>query len=218
MESLKNIFLIFLFVCFSGCVENTGEFIEQEVDTSGNPIPNAGNSGGSGQELKKEELISGVHIKNFNQINMSFSKLTGIDRSRTNIVDVMSQILNQLPANNDLNSFTPFHQISITRLAFNYCELFIDEDKEFSALDYGSVSSEDLADAMIERFLDELPSDEPQKYDVLRKEMLSILNNEDLTDAGKLLDESGVDRAELKERLSKMACSIILSSSFVTLI
>lgn len=204
------------FLAMNSCVENTGKFVEETNGPQGGPEQN--NNSGTTRVSNQEELVSGVYIKNFNQINMSYSKLTGISRSRASVVDVMGQILNQLPANNDLNSFTPFHQISITRLAFTYCEMFIEEDNDFSSLDYSNVSSLDLAESMIERFLDEEPADEPQKYDVLRSELISILNNEDTDSAGKLVDESGVSRSELKVRLSKMACSMVLSSSFVTLI
>ena len=224
MESLKNqkliLFLICLFFIFS-CVEQTGQFEEENIDRNGNPLPNISSGGSGGGSLineAQENKVTGVHIKNFNQINMSLSKLTGISRSNSNVVDVMGQILNQLPASNDLSSFTPFHQISITRLAFTYCEIFIDNDSQFSTIDYGSESSENLTEAMIVRFLDEAPSDELDKYDVLRQEMISVLDNEDLAASGKLVDESGVSREQLKRRLSKMACSIILSSSFVTLI
>lgn len=222
MESINKLFLLIIVLLSVSCVQQTGQFTEEDIDLAGSPIPNipAGSGSGSGGTTEDVEAnnISGVHIKNFNQINMSFSKLTGIDRSRQSVVDVMSQILNQLPASNDLSSFTPFHQISITRLAFTYCELFIDEDSTFSSLDYSRVTSDAIADGIIERFLDEAPSDEPEKYDVLRSEMISILDNEDQDQAGKLVDESGVSRSDLMRRLSKMSCSMVLSSSFVTLI
>ena len=222
MKNIKNIFSLILIMSLASCIQNTGKFKEESAapapDSNGNsgPVSHGGSSGNRVSEVK-EDLVSGVYIKNFNQINMSFSKLTGIARSRSEVTDIMSQVLNQLPANNDLNSFTPFHQLSITRLAFTYCELFVEEDSEFSSLDYSNISSDALAQALIDRFLDKAPSDDPNKYDVLKEEVISVLNNDDIDEAGKLVDESGVSKSELMKRLTKMSCSIILSSSFVTL-
>jgi len=205
----------------TSCVEQADKFKEEsisiDVDEFGNPIPRR-QEGKRTEAVSEQNSISGAHIKNFNQINMSFSKLTGVSRSHDNVQDVMGQILNQLPSSNDLGGFTPFHQISITRLAFTYCELFIDNDATFSNIDYERLSSVSMADAMITHFLDEVPEDEPAKYDVLRGEMISILDNEDLDQVGPLVNSNGVGNATLMRRLSKMACSLTLSSSFVTLI
>jgi len=210
-------FVLAFGLLMTSCVDQTEKFKEELEGDFGNS--GGSSSGGSSARVVSEQnIIKGAHIKNFNQINMSFSKLTGITRSHPSVTDVMGQILNQLPASNDLSAFTPFHQISITRLAFTYCELFIDNDPSFSTFDYGSMGSSELADAIIYRFLDEIPEDEPTKYDTLRSEMVSLLDNEDVDQAGPLVDESGVDRATLKRRLSKMSCSLTLSSSFVTLI
>lgn len=201
----------------TSCVEQAGKF-KEELDDKHGSSGGSGSGGNVPRVVTEQNMIKGAHIKNFNQINMSFSKLTGIKRSHLSITDVMGQILNQLPASNDLSAFTPFHQISITRLAFTYCELFIDNDPLFSGFDYDRMGSSELADAIIIRFLDEAPEDEPNRYDTLRSELISLLENEDIDQTGPLVDESGIDQATLKKRLSKMSCSLTLSSSFVTLI
>lgn len=212
-KSYLYLILFFLFSCVG-----EGEKFKVDEDFSFPGQEEGVISTGDSKKSAPVESIKGFHIKNFNQINMSFSKLTGVPRSRQNVSDVMGQILNQLPADNDLNSFTPFHQISITRLAFTYCEIFVDQDAEFNGLNYSTISSQEITDRLISRFLDDAPDDQPEKYDILKDELLSTLNNEPDPSAGPLVDSVGVRSDILKRRLTKMACSLTLSSSFVTLI
>lgn len=74
-----------------------------------------------------EELAEvDVGIKNFDQINNTMSKLTGIPTSNTNVIAVYNDISIQLPTDNDVKNFLSTNQVAITKLATEYCDRLIE--------------------------------------------------------------------------------------------
>ena len=213
MKLLIRIIVILSISSFTACVVDEKSLEKEEGSSDGASAPIPGNS-----TTRVVPVVETVQVKSFNQINMTMAKLTGVSRSEPVITNVISQILNQLPADNKLSGMTPFHQISITRLAFSYCNLFIDNDADFSAINYGSVSDQDLIDRLEARFLDFAPAEDPEIYDVLRAEIAGVLANAGTDSTGPLVEPSSGSVAEVKERLTKMSCTLILSSPFITLI
>lgn len=76
-----------------------------------------------GERLREEPVDYGV--KNFEQINLTMSLITGIPHTAPEIVSVYNDLKEQLPTTNDIKSFSSTHQVSITKLAVEYCDLAV---------------------------------------------------------------------------------------------
>ena len=192
---------------------NDGSRPNSPPRSSGNNIPEGPVvSGGS-------ELTTKTEILNFNQMSMNFSKITGVDRGHDLIKDVMSEVLSQLPSSNDVDSFTAFTQVSITRLSFSYCDVFVDEDPDFSNLNYSSSNNEEIINLLLSKTLDTADSSNPSVlFEDLANELNDVLNNNTNDPEVTTYIDSSIDSiGERKKRLTKMACTLTLSSSYVTM-
>lgn len=211
---------------FSSCVpEKSNNEAASELDFTPNESPDKSDPyeppqvGGDQQEEQGVESVKDVGILNFNQINMNFSKITGISRGEEEIQDVMGQIVNQLPSSNDIESFTAFTQISITRLAFSYCDRFVDDDPDFSSVNYATSSNNQLINLILRKTLDTNDSSNPAAtFDQLAAELNDVLNNDPKDGSLTFIDETMGTSTERKKRLTKMACTLTLSSSYVTML
>ena len=162
-----------------------------------------------------------VVLKTFNQYNATLSKITGIDSAETVISDEYEKIKNSLPGDHSSAAFTPFHQISQTRLAFTYCNSFIDTNSIFKAYDYGVLKSQALTKNLLEKFMGSKEVVGDEVYEKYEEIVLKIMNN----DAG--LDEKGISigkllpvakGAVLNKNLTKLGCTALLASSEFTTI
>jgi hypothetical protein len=166
-------------------------------------------------------IDTGVALKTFNQYNMTLSKVTGIDAAIPAISTEYELVKNSLPGDHLATSFTPFHQISETRLSFAYCNNFIDNNLDFKALNYVTITPESVATKLLEKFIGVRPAKEFEIYDKFYETVLKIMNNDAGVDdnniaIGKLIPTS--TGAIAKTNLTKLACTAILSSSeFTTL-
>lgn len=66
-------------------------------------------------------------VKNGEQIFSTFSALTGVPMTQTNVRDLYNSIRSQLPASNDAASFSPANQIAIGKLAVEFCDRMIED-------------------------------------------------------------------------------------------
>ena len=164
---------------------------------------------------------SPVVLKTFNQYNATLSKVTGIDSAETDISDEYEKIKNSLPGEHSANAFTPFHQISQTRLAFTYCKNFVDNDSVFKAYNYGSLNSKVLTKNLLDKFMGSKEIIGEEAYVKFENVLLKIMNN----DAG--LDDNGVaigkllpvaTGATLNKNFTKLGCTALLASSEFTTI
>jgi hypothetical protein len=80
------------------------------------------NSGNTNSDL----ALMDVGVKNFEQINLTMSNLTGIPTNNTNVQTVYNDIVIQLPTDNNIKSFLPSMQVAITKLATEYCDRLIE--------------------------------------------------------------------------------------------
>ena len=69
--------------------------------------------------------VSDIGVKTFSEINASMSELTGVPTSR--VYGVYSNLVQQLPAIENINAFVPANIIGISQLAFEYCNHLVDE-------------------------------------------------------------------------------------------
>jgi hypothetical protein len=159
---------------------------------------------------------SGIAAKTFNQYNMTLSKLTGVDLGEATVNAEYLAIRNSLPAGHAASSFTPFHQVAVTRLAFAYCDVFIDNDSEFSSLDYANFSGQQISTLLLNRFVGTKNPTNAVYYDGINSELIGVMSN----DAG--VDEMGNPigqlipngtGATLNRNLTKLTCTTLLASS-----
>jgi hypothetical protein len=65
-------------------------------------------------------------VRDFAQINATMSQLTGILATTTAIATLYNtDLITQLPTNNDLKSFLASHQVGISKLATEYCDALL---------------------------------------------------------------------------------------------
>jgi len=218
-----NIFLFLSSILFfTSCIASKDASVLKTNSTSttttnSNPLPANGTEAGS-------TIVSSLALKTFNQYNMTLSKVTGIDASTPAISTEYGLIKNSLPSDHLASTYTPFHQISQTRLSFAYCSYFIDNNSAYnSGLDYATISPENATKKILEKFIGPRPEKGFEIYDKFNEVILKIMNNDAGVDAnnqsiGKLIPSTTASAADLKKNLTKLACTAILSSSeFTTL-
>lgn len=159
---------------------------------------------------------SGVATKTFNQFNMTLSKVTNIDSSTPSINSEYLAIRNSLPAGHKTSSYTPFHQVAITRLSFAYCDEFIDNDSEFDNLNYSGLSSAQISTLLVNRFVGARSNANAVKYDAINSEVTAIINNDggldDQNNPIGALVPNGSGAAQ-KRVLTKLGCTALLASA-----
>lgn len=195
--------------------------------TSKSTTPGTGGTGDTGGTGNNPVIppstgeVTGVALKTFNQYNQTLSKVTEIDSATTAIATEYELIKNSLPSDHAAAAFTSFHQISQTRLAFAYCNNFIDNNAEFKAVNYATVLPQEMTTKLLTKFVGARPMSKFELYDQYNMAILKIMNN----DAG--MDENGSPVGELvptatgataTKNLTKLACTAILASTeFTTL-
>lgn len=158
--------------------------------------------------LKSAQTTSDLAIKNFLQVNNTYSKLTGISPNEGDILDEYQAIQLQLPSSTDPKTLNGFNQIASTRLAFAYCNEYIDANED----DYNLNSAESNRTELISlshKFVDfDFNNNNDHKNFLTNLE--AILSDED-----ELINDGNAERK--KKKLLKMSCAAILSSTYVTM-
>jgi hypothetical protein len=85
-----------------------------------NPLPDPVPPIMEAETLRNERIDHG--IKNFEQINMTMSYVTGVPSTEAAVRNVYNEVVAQLPTDNELKSFAPSNQVGITKLAIEYCD------------------------------------------------------------------------------------------------
>lgn len=158
--------------------------------------------------LKSAQTTSDLAIKNFLQVNNTYSKLTGISPNEGDILDEYQAIQLQLPSSTDPKTLNGFNQIASTRLAFAYCNEYIDENEgEYNMASSGSNRSELIS--LSHKFVDfDFNNNSDHKNFLTHLE--AILSDED-----GIINDANPERK--KRKLLKMSCAAILSSTYVTM-
>jgi|GEM_PF-2399214 hypothetical protein len=231
LKKPTSILLLLTVFCLTSCLPKGVEKADEsdlDFSTNNNSGPETSSpSPRTGSDLPDDgpivsgasELSTKTEILNFNQMSMNFSKITGVDRGHPMIKDVMSEVLSQLPSSNNVNSFTAFTQVSITRLSFSYCDVFVDEDSDFSSINYSASNNEEIINLLLTKTLDTADSSNPSVlYEDLASELNDVLNNNTNDPEVTTYIDSSIDSiGDRKKRLTKMACTLTLSSSYVTM-
>ncbi len=72
---------------------------------------------------------SQIGLRTFDEINATFSEITGIDWTAFANVDLTySELRQSLPAVEDINTFLSSHQVAVAQLAIAYCDALVNSD------------------------------------------------------------------------------------------
>ena len=214
MKTNNYILMAISMLVFVSCMGSKSSSKNQAPASASAPSPVS-----TSKSLMVDE--SPVVLKTFNQYNATLSKITGIDSAESDISDEYEKIKNSLPGDHSAAAFTPFHQISQTRLAFTYCNYFINTNPVFKAYDYAALKSQALTKNLLEKFMGSKEVLGEETYERYEEIVLKIMNN----DAG--LDEKGLaigkllpvaTGAVLNKNLTKLGCTALLASSEFTTI
>lgn len=166
------------------------------------PIKQDG-SGEASVELVEQVESSGIAAKNFAQINNTYASLTGV--SAGDVSTEYGLIKMQLPASSNPRSLNGFNQIASSRLAFAYCNPYIDGRADLDLL-----SNEDAIKNLLNSFIDVNP-EKNSDHKKMFTQLEAIMSDED-----SLINDNNADRK--RKKLLKLTCTAILASSYVTLI
>lgn len=98
-------------------------------------------------EVKK--TVRRIGVRNFQEINMTMSLLTGIDSKKSRIKNDYEIISSMLPLNNSVSAFHGPVQVGVFRLASSYCDQLINKEIKtrgamFPDIDFASPPSVSL--------------------------------------------------------------------------
>lgn len=152
----------------------------------------------------------GVAAKNFAQINNTYARLTGV--SAGDVSDEFDAVQMQLPSSSNPNSLNGFNQISSVRLAFAYCDEYVDDNGNGRRDQFDSMTDNQVVTFLMDSFGDFNP-EQNSDHRIVRDELRAIMADEDdLINTG-----SSVSNTE-RRRFIKLSCAALLASSHVTLL
>lgn len=70
---------------------------------------------------------SDIGLRNFGEINATMSSITGVATTNSAVRATYTTIEQQLPTNENIESFLSSHQMAITQLAISYCNVLIED-------------------------------------------------------------------------------------------
>jgi DNA-binding beta-propeller fold protein YncE len=114
------------------------------------------------QDTSNLQAAPNVAVKNFEQINVSMSAVTGVEVTDSNVSNVYQDVQNLLPVGNDLKTFLSKDQVSVVRLASAYCDRLVN---------LGNLRSEIWPDVNFGQALNTAFSDDDKKLYVINSAM-----------------------------------------------
>ncbi len=156
------------------------------------------------------KVAAQVQVRNFDQIYNTMSRLTNVHPSEAvigvgtqKIYQEFAALKSQLPNERDASAFSSFNQIASARLAFMFCNNYIEKNPEFIVL-----TKEAYIKHLVENFLGENPETFADFADV------SLILNELLDETSALKYMPSQNSSDLKKRY-KVACTALLSSNYI---
>lgn len=118
----------------SGCLNKSGGDVDRDADevdeaaatapigTSPTPTPSTPPSLPPGPDPNEvAAAVVNVGVMNFDQINETFSVLTGMDPNRGTIRNIFEDVKTSMPLDNNIKSFSATTQTAVAKLAAQYC-------------------------------------------------------------------------------------------------
>ena len=165
--------------------------------------------------------FSAIGLKTFDEVNASMSKVTGIPSTQSGVAETFTTVKQQLPTVEDLEGFLSSHQMAITQMAIQYCDVLVEDtdkrDDFFPGFNFGENASTAFDDAgraliktpLMENFVGTSLTTQPSDADI-EAELDALMGR--LTTCG-----GGSCEAGRTETVVKASCAAVLGSA-VTLI
>jgi hypothetical protein len=238
-KSLAVFALVGVFVTFNQCViqqyDGTTNTVNTNVDVQGGgegeeealvPEPTGGqNEFVETGATEVAKLYTSVGHKDFEQIYMSMSIVTGIDVQDESGIRSRYTILNsQLPADNSIKNFGTAHQIAVIKLASEFCDRFINNSSYYQdalpginfntsyaqQLYNGNNTKIDLIQKMINKFWGVNVQPDTVVQSAINENIQLITDVQG--------EESDPDSQNTGRKAGKAVCTSLLSSAPITLL
>lgn len=181
-------------------------------DLTGKKNPYGGNED---EELRKAQVDVG--IKNYLQINSTFSSLTGVPTTNNDVLNTYNDVKTQLPTGNSLKTFSASVQVGVAKLAMEYCNAMMGNQAlrstrvpgvDFTAgpaAAFGGTGGDALVDGLISSFwLDDASGPDRAASKTMLKSLLGEL-------------QVGVaNNAQQTSNIASGTCAAVLASSATT--
>jgi hypothetical protein len=164
--------------------------------------------------------FSAIGLKTFDEVNASMSKVTGIPATQPAVAATFTTVKQQLPTVEDLEGFLSSHQMAITQMAIQYCDVLVsDTDRRsdfFPGFNFGENAGTAFDNAgraliktpLMENFVGTSLSTQPADADI-ETELDALM--------GRLTTCGGSCEADRTVTVVKASCAAVLGSA-VTLI
>ena len=164
--------------------------------------------------------FSAIGLKTFDEVNASMSKVTGIPTTQPAVAGTFTTVKQQLPTVEDLEGFLSSHQMAITQMAIQYCDVLVSDTTRrtdfFPGFDFNESAGTAFDDAgraliktpLMEKFVGTSLTTQPTDADI-ETELDDLMDR--LTECG------GSCEAGRTETVVKASCAAVLGSA-VTLI
>ncbi len=195
------------------CTPGKSSKSESTAGPTGAPTSNEDSS----SYLNLEKIERNVVVRTFNEYNSALSLATGVPISHENVVTEFNAIKNSLPSNNSAQTFSSFSQVSALRLSFSYCDVYMNTSEIWKDFDFDNGSDSQILNNLMENLLDynSKKASDVAKYSDLKTKLDDIIKNKPV-DGQVLVQSTDGGPGTVKKRLTTMACSAILSSSYYT--
>ena len=163
--------------------------------------------------------FSDIGLKTFDEVNASMSKVTGIPTTQERVAETFTTVKQQLPTVEDLEGFLSSHQMAITQMAIQYCDVLVSDTTRrnafFPGFDFGEDAGTAFDDAgraliktpLMENFVGTSLSTQPSDADI-EAELDALMG---------LLAPCSGGCDDRTETVVKASCAAVLGSA-VTLI
>lgn len=119
------------FLTFEKIGSNENPFVEPPPPTPAVPV-----------DLPERPEIG---VRDFFEIHATMSKATGISMAQSDVASTYEQVKQQLPTLTDIDFFSSAHQMGVTQLAIEYCNVLVEDSSAraayFSGFDFSANAS-----------------------------------------------------------------------------
>lgn len=226
--AITSIALAVVLISFNHCGLNapkTNKKIKTiDENLTYDPDQDGMNEGGGDATIPTEEVVMQevfYGVKSFEEIYMSMSVLTGVSPTAGNVDDVFRSVSVQLPTDNDIKSFSSVNQVSVTKLAAEYCHELVRNNNanrssvwpntnfnETSGTAFVGVKRDRIIDGAIKQFW-QIADANMFEYNMERNEMSMLIDE---------LLAGEANNSTTTQNVIKGVCTAILSSAHVTIL
>lgn len=136
-------------------------------------------------------------MRNFRQYSQTLASVTGIGLHEEAIQDTYEKVQYSLPSGNTVETFSPFNQISMVRLAFTFCDELYKRNSELE-----NKTADEIIQHLTNLYPRTLDDDAKQRIDI---ELRALMNFKETNNAN-----------NDKKTGARLACTGFLSSSYFT--